>query len=211
MLIKTIKKQAKRFLAYIYTLLKRAKVELDQEELMKAGKLTIGVGSYAPPLVKYFDTESPSVVHIGKYCSISMNVKIMMGADHNIDFVTTFPFWIRHKALFSTPSDVKTSKGNVIIGNDVWIGRDVLIRNGVYIGDGAVIGACSLVTQDVKPYEVVGGVPAKHIKFRFSEEQISALLDISWWNWPLEKIVENQSEILNNNINLFIQKFRKVI
>lgn len=92
-----------------------------------------------------------------------------------------------------------------IIGNDVWIGINSTILNNVVIGDGAVIGAGAVVTKDVSPYSVVGGVPARLIKFRFSEEQIDRLLRIKWWDWPLELISQRIDDF--NNVELFISKY----
>ena len=98
------------------------------------------------------------------------------------------------------------TKGNVIIGNDVWIGYKATIMSGVTIGDGAVIGACSVVTKDVKPYEIVAGNPAKVIRKRFSDEIIIQLLKIAWWNWPIEKIKAEIEFLCNNNIEKFIER-----
>src|SRR5690606_25352240 len=103
---------------------------------------------------------------IGKYCSIGQDVIILLGGEHHLDRITTYPFpafW-KEYANFESPG---LSKGNVSIGNDVWIVTDVLILSGVSIGNGAVIGAKSLVTRDIPPYAIVGGVPAKIIKYRF--------------------------------------------
>lgn len=88
--------------------------------------------------------------------------------------------------------DTFTSEDELIeIGNDVWIGTIAVILSGVHIGDGAVVGAGAIVTKDVEPYEIVGGVPAKHIRYRFSKEMIASFLRIKWWDWPLSKIEEN--------------------
>lgn len=93
------------------------------------------------------------------------------------------------------------NKGNIIIGNDVWIGYEAVILAGVTIGDGAIIGTRAVVTKDVPPYTIVGGVPAKPIKKRFSEEIISKLLDIQWWNWSDEKIAKNIKAIQTGKID----------
>lgn len=93
------------------------------------------------------------------------------------------------------------NKGDIIIGNDVWIGYEAVILAGVSIGDGAIIGARAVVTKDVPPYTIVGGVPAKPIKKRFSDETISSLLSIQWWNWSKEKISENIKAIQAGKID----------
>lgn len=113
--------------------------------------------------------------------------------------VTTFPFSAdsSHDNLFGTKGLQPISKGDIEIGNDVWIGSHVSIMSGVKIGNGSVIAAFSHVVKDVLPYEVVGGNPAKHIKFRFSDEVISQLLGIAWWDWPQDKILKNAPLLLS--------------
>ncbi|MEI6155241.1 MAG: CatB-related O-acetyltransferase [Deltaproteobacteria bacterium] len=97
-------------------------------------------------------------------------------------------------------------KGDVIIGNDVWIGQGVTILSGVSIGDGAVIAAKSIVTKSVKPYEIVGGNPSKHIRFRFSEDYIEKMLKIQWWNWEISKITENIELLTSDNLLVFLDR-----
>ncbi len=97
-------------------------------------------------------------------------------------------------------ADSWDNKGDIVVGNDVWIGYEAVILSGVTIGDGAVIGARAVVTKDVPPYTIVGGVPAKPIKKRFSEENIKKLQSICWWDWPKEKIAENITAIQSGNI-----------
>lgn len=97
-------------------------------------------------------------------------------------------------------ADSWDNKGDIVVGNDVWIGYEAVILSGVTIGDGAVIGARAVVTKDVPPYTIVGGVPAKPIKKRFSDESIKKLQSIRWWDWPKEKIAENITAIQSGNI-----------
>ncbi len=87
------------------------------------------------------------------------------------------------------------TKGDTKIGNDVWVGFDATIMPGITIGDGAIIGSKSVVTKDVEPYSVVGGNPAKLIRKRFSEERIAELLEMQWWDWPVEKITANLDKL----------------
>ena len=95
-----------------------------------------------------------------------------------------------------------------VIGNDVWVGMNVIIMRGVTIGDGAVIAAGSVVTADVEPYSIAGGIPAKHIRYRFSKEIIESLLEIRWWDWPEEKIRKNVH--LFYDIENFIRMHTKI-
>ena len=136
---------------------------------------------------------------IGSFCSIANDVLIGLGK-HPIDAFSTSTIFYRTNNTFS----IQLVKSNspfkeyefIDIGNDVWIGARSVILDGVKIGNGAVIAANSVVTKDVPPYAVVGGSPAKIIKYRFSEEKINKLLLLKWWEWPLEKI---SNEMIKNN------------
>lgn len=144
--------------------------------------------------VKYhFDFIGDKLI-IGKFCMIASGCTfIMNGANHKMDGITAFPFYIFGKDWGkSTPkSEELPYKGDTIIENDVWIGHNVTIMPGIRIGNGAIISANSTVTRNVEPYSIVGGNPAKEIKKRFSDEKITALLELQWWNWEIEKITEN--------------------
>jgi acetyltransferase-like isoleucine patch superfamily enzyme len=145
-------------------------------------------------------------VTVGAFCSIASGVVAVMEG-HRVDWVSTYPFTGRHfcRGWGSVPEYPTVTNGDIEIGNDVWIGQDVMLLSGVKIGNGAVIGARSLVTSDVAPYEIVGGTPARFIRNRFSIEQIFNLQKIAWWNWPDEKIKENLSNIMNSDIEKFIE------
>ena len=166
----------------------------------------IGEYSYGLPKVLHWGEDANLI--IGKFCSIADNVTIFLGGNHRVDWITTYPF-NKLNNEFPTATDIlghPSTKGNVIIGNDVWIGYGSTIMSGVKVGDGAVIGACSVVTKDVKPYEIVAGNPAKFIKKRFDDEVITQLLDIAWWNWPIEKINSEVCFLCDNNIENFIHR-----
>lgn len=166
----------------------------------------IGEWTYGAPVVGGLgDRES---LKIGKFCSISTEVAIMAGGEHRWDWVTTYPFSDAcedARGFKGHPG----SKGPVMIGNDVWIAHRVIILSGVTIGDGAVVGAGSVVAKDVPPYAIVVGNPARVVRYRFSEEQIAALLEIRWWDWPMEKIRGAWPLLLNNDIDAFIQAYAK--
>jgi acetyltransferase-like isoleucine patch superfamily enzyme len=145
---------------------------------------------------------------IGSFCSIADNIKVFLGGNHRTDWVTTYPFGHVYQDIFNTfdGSGHPTTNGDVIVGNDVWIGSNTTIMSGVKIGDGAVIAANSHVVKDVEPYAIVGGNPARTIRYRFSQEQISKLLEICWWNWDDDKINQNLKLLCSNNIQEFIDK-----
>lgn len=140
---------------------------------------------------------------IGKFCAIATHVKfIMNGANHKLDGISTYPFPIFGHGWEAAMNDLMNlpSKGDIIIGNDVWIGYDSLIMPGVKIGDGAIIAARSVVVKDIPPYTIAGGNPAVPIKQRFSNEEIEILLSICWWDWEIEKITRNINVIMNGDI-----------
>lgn len=144
---------------------------------------------------------------IGKFCSIACGAKfIFNAANHSLGSLSTYPFPIFFEEWGLNPDTASIStawdnKGNITIGNDVWIGYEAVIMSGVTVGDGAVIGTRAVVTKDVPPYTVVGGVPAKPIKKRFSEETVSELLNLKWWDWDEERIRKNISAIKNGDIS----------
>ena len=143
-------------------------------------------------------------LQIGKFCSIACGAKFLFNsANHTLSSLSTYPFPLFFEEWGLEKKDVTNAwdnKGDIIIGNDVWIGYEAVILAGVTIGDGAIIGTRAVVTKDVPPYTIVGGVPAKPIKKRFSEETISALLEIQWWNWSETRIAENIGAIQSGNI-----------
>lgn len=143
-------------------------------------------------------------VKIGSFCSIARNFDLQ-GFNHNLKLPTTY--FIR-KNFFKEKVKESVSKGPVVIGNDVWIGAKCTVLSGVTIGDGAVVAANSVVTTDVPPYAVVGGVPAKVIGQRFPDEVVKRLLDIRWWEWPSEKIHRNREFFLQDLTLETIQKIR---
>lgn len=145
---------------------------------------------------------------IGKFCSITCGAKFLFtSANHTMKSLSTYPFPLFFEEWGLNKKDVTKSwdnKGDIIIGNDVWIGYEAVILSGVTIGDGAIIGTRALVTKDVPPYTIVGGMPAKIIRKRFEEETINLLLEKKWWNWSREKIAKNIKNIQNGCIeNLY--------
>ncbi|HBE16948.1 MAG TPA: Vat family streptogramin A O-acetyltransferase [Cyanobacteria bacterium UBA11149] len=141
---------------------------------------------------------------IGKFCSIATNVKfIMSGANHKLDGISTYPFPIFGHGWDKAMDKIMNlpSKGDTIIGNDVWLGYESVIMPGVKIGHGAIIAAKSVVTSDIPDFAIAGGNPARIIKQRFSDSVIAQLLEIKWWDWEIEKITRNIDKIMEGDIS----------
>ncbi len=153
-------------------------------------------------------------LYIGHFTSIADDVEVFLGGNHYTQLVSSFPFGILKNDIFTNATKIPSNpylngsygKGDVRIGSDVWIGSHVTIMSGVTIGDGAVVAANSHIVKDIPPYAMVGGNPAKVIKYRFREDQIEKLLKIKWWEWSDEQINKNLVYILDSNIDLFIEK-----
>jgi len=148
----------------------------------------VGKYSYGFSQIQLVGNESKLV--IGSFCSIAANCKIFLGANHRSDWNTTFPFGHIYQIPFDNFNGRghPQSNGDVHIGNDVWIGDSCTIMSGITIGDGAIIAANSHVVKDVEPYSIVGGNPARFIRYRFEETKRHKLLELQWWNWSDSEI-----------------------
>ncbi len=165
-------------------------------------KYLMGIGSYGLPLVH--DWNEGGTLKIGAFCSIAENVQIFLGGHHRTDWISTYPFPAKIDAL----QDIKGyafSRGDVVIGNDVWLGTGAMILSGITIGHGAVVGAGAVVTHDVDPYAVVAGNPAHLIKWRFDETTRKELLAVAWWEWPLEAILAAAPILCSDNIDALLE------
>jgi virginiamycin A acetyltransferase len=140
-------------------------------------------------------TAGPERLVIGRFCAIATGVRFVMpAANHPTLGSTTFPFFIFGGDWFERSADLLSqipSRGDTVVGSDVWIGRDAVIMPGVTIGHGAIVGARAVVASDVPAYGTVGGNPARLIRRRYSDEDIERLLRIAWWDWPVEAITEH--------------------
>lgn len=180
--------------------------EINKQDIVykgcKVGRYTYGYEE----LLEYY----PLAESIGRYCSINGSAKIYN--NHPLDYVTTHPF-IDHPLFYPWEKQVQREKATskygkyfnnaeyedsplrknepVVIGNDVWIGANVIILPGVHVGNGAVLAAGSIVVKDVEPYAIVGGVPSRVIRYRYTKEQIELFQQIEWWNWDVQKIEDN--------------------
>ena len=172
------------------------------------------VGSYS-----YIGKGCRLNAHIGKFCSIAPGVKVVVGT-HSTEYLSSSPVFLstqRQCGITFTENDVVeeellVDKGQEIaveIGNDVWIGENVLIKGGIKIGDGSVIGMGAVVTKDIEPFSIVGGVPAKMIRKRFSDEVIKNICQIKWWNWDENWLREHIDYFRTNNIDVVIKEIKK--
>ena len=173
---------------------------LSLEDAVAAGVATVGRGSYGDAMVFHYRGE-PSRVRMGNYCSTAHGVRLVPGGNHSTRWVTTYPF---------PEADERGhpfSKGDIVIGNDVWLGLGSTVLSGVTIGDGAVVAAAAVVTSDVPPYAIVAGVPAQVVSQRFTDEQIAALSRIAWWDWPEAEVRTHVGALLSDDVDAFIGRF----
>lgn len=154
------------------------------KEKVKVGKYTYGEICASLP-------NSSNELIIGNFCSIADNVEFLLGADHPINLISTYPF----KSMILKNGIDAITKGNIEIEDDVWIGNDSIILSGVRIGQGAVVAAGAVVTKDVPPYAIVGGVPAKVIKYRFEPEMIEELLKVDYGKLTKEMVEEHIDDL----------------
>ncbi len=170
----------------------------------------IGYGSYLA------ERANLSKVSIGRYCSIGPNVNCIFGKHPSNTFVSTHPSFFAQKTpvgytytdqqCFEEFAQLHEDNYSITVGNDVWIGANVSLMDGVKIGDGAIVAANALVTKDVEPYTIVGGVPAKEIKKRFTRDQITFLLQFKWWEKDEKWLEENAVHF--RNIEDFMQHLK---
>lgn len=141
---------------------------------------------------------------IGKFCSIACGAKFLFNsANHTLRSLSTYIFPVLFEEwgldVVRIP-EAWDNRGDIVIGNDVWIGYDAVVLAGVTVGDGAIIAARAVVTKDVPPYTIVGGVPARPIRRRFSDSEIDQLLELKWWDWPEEKIARSIGVIQSGDL-----------
>ena len=175
---------------------------------MEIGKYTydnnIKVVWDIPAYNKKTSTFEKPKLQIGKFCSIGEYVTVYLGGNHKSDWISTYPFHVQniHNNTFNKfkneNNEYPQTNGDVIIGNDVWIGEHVTIMSGIKIGDGAIIATNSHVVKDVEPYSIIGGNPAKFIKYRFDKNIIDKLLELKWWDLD-DDIINNLTPILCSN------------
>lgn len=160
--------------------------------MMGASPIITGRFTYGVNNVTAYEWGEGAALRVGAFCSFAKNITVLLGGNHRIDWITTYPFGsVFPKELTDVPvPGHPTTAGDVVIGNDVWIGYGATIVSGVTIGDGAVVATNATVVKDVAPYEIVGGNPARHIKMRFDAETVALLMTLRWWELPLADIRE---------------------
>lgn len=179
-----------------------------QRRLVKAGRVDIGEHTYGVPIINDYPYNE-SRLTVGKYCSLSETAIVMLGGQHPINHVSQYPFRINWRLPGAGYDGNPEPSKDTVIGNDVIINQRAFIRSGVTIGDGALVGANANVTKDVPPYAIVGGNPARVIRYRATPEQIEALLDIRWWDWPKDEVIASLDHIVSDDIDAFIAYARE--
>jgi len=182
----------KQLLQRIFFKKKKKKKRGSWKERYEVGRCT-----YGKP--KILDLGESTTLKVGCFCSIA-NATIFLGGNHRTDWITTYPFSVFWKSAQHIEGHPK-SRGDVIVGHDVWIGNGAVILSGVQIGNGAVVGVISVVTRNVPPYSIVAGNPAKVIRMRFKEEEIAILQSLEWWNWDDAKINAAMPFLLNEDVS----------
>ncbi len=170
----------------------RADPLVDRHRTVGASPVTIGRFTYGDENLTIRQWGEGAALRIGSFCSLADGISIILGGNHQVRWISTYPFGRLHKDQFwqeGLPHQAN-SKGDVVIGHDVWIGTGVTIMSGVTIGNGAVIGAMAVVSRDVAPFTIVAGNPATASSKRFSEEIVDALQVLEWWTLPVASIRE---------------------
>jgi acetyltransferase-like isoleucine patch superfamily enzyme len=170
--------------------------------LQKQGRVVYGRGSYGIPTIHDFPHSSTRLI-VGNYCSIGGHY--LLGGQHNPKQVTSYPLRINYGLPGAGEDGVPVPVDDINVGSDVWTTYATWMQPGVTIGDGAVVATNAVVTKDVPPYAIVGGIPAKVIGYRHTEEQRAALLEIRWWDWPEEEVIEAVPYLASEDIDAFIE------
>jgi acetyltransferase-like isoleucine patch superfamily enzyme len=176
----------------------------EMRRLQRAGRVVLGRSTYGHPRV-FADRHGRERLIVGRYCALAGTW--ILGGNHGPDRISIFPFRINF-GMDGDYDEWPVPTGDTIVGSDVWACENCLVLPGVTIGDGAIIAAGAVVTKDVPPYAIVGGNPAKVLRYRFDEAQREALLEIRWWDWPEDRIRAAVSLFESEDVDRFIELAR---
>jgi acetyltransferase-like isoleucine patch superfamily enzyme len=183
---------------------------LSAREAIAAGRATVGPHTYGHFTVEAGHGDRAGV-RIGDYCSIARDVKFLVGGNHRVEWVSSYPF----RTVWDLPGALSDGhprpERDIVVGNDVWIAHEAMIMPGVTIGDGAVVAARAVVAADVRPYAIVGGIPAREIRRRFSDEVVEALLEVRWWEWPEERVRAHVDLLSSGEVEAFLAAAGSVV
>ena len=169
------------------------------------------LGDVRQLIAPYLHEQAPEKLIIGKFVQIAHGTQfITSSGNHQMDGFSSYPFAVFGEPWSSAYTPNWPNKGDSVVGNDVWFGHQSLVMPAVTVGSGAVIAARSIVTKDVPPYAIVAGNPAKIIKMRFDDQIISTLLEIAWWEWPIDVITQNIKHIVGCDLDALLSAHQTI-
>jgi acetyltransferase-like isoleucine patch superfamily enzyme len=202
-----MKRLTKKVVSRLANAAQAEEYSVQMRSLIDRGILVIGRHTYGKPRIWSYEGSERNV-SIGSFCSIAPEVEFINGGIHPPDWVSTYSFRIQWHMEGALQDGMPASRGDITVGSDVWLATGATILSGVTIGHGAIVAARSLVSQDVPPYAIVGGVPAKIIRYRFDPDTIRQLLEIAWWDWDDAKILRYVPLLSSNRMDAFLVQAR---